>query len=385
MIRCGYIYSELLIILNMNVAMDPRFKYFINNRELKEQTIKRYTREIVLYSKSTGLTPTELVMEARNEQVKHPWMNDRKIPAHLNNHISFMESRKYAPYRIKNALNIIRTFYREFDIQLPKTIYKGEPASFYSSIDDLPGYNDIRKAITLSNLKYRAIISLMASSAFNVKDVRILRVSEFLEAIGIKPEDQCVNGSIQVPKNTEQYKNKLAIWRKKRRKSLIPHITFSTPESIHFILDYLNKYPPNSPDDFLFRSQRNPTKPSSDRAFQKYFQKINETAGWGKKGYTHYFTTRTLRKYFYNTLEQLRIPHLHIKIMMDNKVEDVDVEDLKESYKKAVPSLTFLEQINVLKREFDITKDPEYIKLQEKINNLEKLVQESLASPQKNF
>jgi integrase len=368
----------------MNISIDPRFKYFINTRELKEQTIKRYTREIVLYSESTGLTPTELIMEARNEQVKHPWMNDRKIPAHLNNHISFMESKNYAPYRIKNSLNIIRTFYKEFDIQLPKTKYKGEPASLYSNINDLPGYDDIRKAIILSNIKYRAIISLMASSALNVKDIRNIRISEFLEAIGIKSEEQNVKGIIKIPKNTEQYENKVAIWQRKRKKSLIPHITFSTPESIQLILDYLNKYPPESPEDFLFRSQRNTTKPSSDRAFQKYFQKINQTAGWEKKGYTHYFTTRTLRKYFKNTLEQLKIPHLHIKIMMGTKVEDVDIKALKESYTNAVPSLTFLEKTDILKREINITNDPEYIKLQEKVNNLEKIVQESLASLQKN-
>jgi site-specific recombinase XerC len=189
------IYTWSTIKIVMNISIDPRFKYFLNNRQLKEQTIKRYTRELVLYSESTGLSPTELIMEARNEQVKHPWINDRKLPSHLTNYISFMESRNYAPYRIKNAVNIIRTFYNEFDIQLPQTRYKGEPANSNSNIDDLPGYNDIRKAITLSNIKDRAIISLMTSSAMSVKDIRFIRVSEFLEAIGIKTEEQSVNGS----------------------------------------------------------------------------------------------------------------------------------------------------------------------------------------------
>ncbi|MGZ7068954.1 MAG: hypothetical protein ACXVHT_11670 [Methanobacterium sp.] len=362
----------------MNISIDPRFKYFLKTRELKEQTIKRYTRELVLYSESTGLPPNELIIEARNEQVKHPWMNDRKLPTHLTNHISFMESRNYAPYRIKNAMNIIRTFYKEFDIQLPKTKYKGEPASFYTNIDDLPGYEDIRKAITLSNIKYRAIISLMASSAMSVKDIRSIQVSEFLEALGIKPEEKSVNGSLYIPKNTEIDENRVAIWQRRKEKSLIQHVTFSSPESIHFILDYLGKYPPESTNDFLFRSQRNISKPSSDRAFQKYFQKINQAAGWKKKGYSHYFTTRMLRKYFINTMEQLKIPHRYIKIMMGNKVENVDIEVLEENYKIAVPSLTFLEKANVLQKEIDITTNPEYIKLLDKVNALEKIVQESI-------
>jgi acyl carrier protein len=362
----------------MNISIDPRFKYFLNNRELKDETIKRYTRELVLYCESTGLSPTELIMEARNEQVKHPWINDRNLPSHLTNYISFMESRNYAPYRIKNAVNIIRTFYNEFDIQLPQTKYKGEPASSNSNIDDLPGYDDIRKAITLSNIKYRAIISLMTSSAMSVKDIRFIRVAEFLEAIGIKPEEQSGNDYLIIPQNTEIDENRVAIWQRRSDKSLLFHVTFSTPESIHFILDYLNKYPPESPDDFLFRSQRNPTKPSSDRAFQKYFQKINQEAGWKKNGYTHYFTTKTLRKYFRNTLERLKIPHLHIRIMMGHNVKDVNIESLKESYKSAIPSLTFLEKVNILEKEIDITTNPEYIKLLEKVNTLEKMVKKSI-------
>lgn len=368
----------------MNITIDPRFKYFLKNRELKEQTIKRYTRELVLYSESTGLSPTELIMEARNEQVEHPWMNDRKLPSRLNNYISFMESRNYAPYRIKNALNIIRTFYTEFDIQLPSTRYKGEPASSNSNIDDLPGYDDIRKAMTLSNIKYRAIISLMASSAMSVKDIRSIRVEEFLEAIGTKPDEKKVNDPPYIPQNTEIDENRVAIWQRRREKTITPHVTFSTPESVHFILDYLDKYPPESHDDFLFRSQHNPKKPNSDRAFQKYFQKINQAARWKKKGYNHYFTTRTLKKYFNNTLERLKIPHLYIRIMMGHKVDfKLDIEALKKSYKSALPSLTFLEKSNVVEKELDITTNPEYIKLQDKVNNLEKIVQESLEGSQK--
>ena len=368
----------------MNIAIDPRFKYFLNNRQLKEETIKRYTRELVLYSESTGLTPTDLIMEARNEQVKHPWMNDRQLHSHFLNHISFMESRNYAPYRIKNAINIIRTFYKEFDIQLPKTKYKGEPASFYN-VDDLPGYNDIRKALTLSNIKYRAIISLMASSAMNVKDIKFIRVAEFLEAIGIKPEEKSINSSLNILQNAEIEENRVAIWKRRRERTGIPYVTFSTPESIHFIIDYLDKYPPESPDDFLFRSQLNITKPSSDRAFQKYFQKINQAAGWRKEGYNHYFTTRTLRKYFSNTLERLKIPYHYIRIMMGHKVRGVnqnyfklDIEALKESYIDALPSLTFLEKVSVLEKEIDISTDPGYIKLQDKVNTLEKIVKESI-------
>ena len=101
------------------IREDPKYKYFINTRQLADQTINRYTRELTLYTESTGLSPSELIEEARHEQINKPWMDERQLPLHLAEHINFMEDKDYAPYRIRIALNIIRTFYKEFSVHLP--------------------------------------------------------------------------------------------------------------------------------------------------------------------------------------------------------------------------------------------------------------------------
>ena len=79
------------------ILEDPRFKHFLNSRQLKEQTILRYTRELTLYKEFTGMTLTDLIAETREDQEKQPLMDDRRLSEHLFNHISFMEARDYSP------------------------------------------------------------------------------------------------------------------------------------------------------------------------------------------------------------------------------------------------------------------------------------------------
>jgi integrase len=373
--------------MNTSIKDDPKFNYFIQNRRLKPETIRRYTYELELYSESTSMKPEELIDEARKEQKEKEYMDERQLLPHLTNHINFMESKKYAPYRIKTSLKIIRSFYNQFEIILPKTPYKGEPSTFYLNVDELPGYEDIRKALTVSNIKYRAMITLMASSAMNIKDVRFLKVHEFIEAIkdGYKPRETGTNDSFHIPQRDEVDDETIGVWRRRREKTGVPHVTFSTPESIHLILDYLHQYQPESMDDYLFRSQdnpqnlerANPNKQCSSGSFQKYFIKINEAMGWEKKGYSHYFTSSSLRKFFSNTLQRLGIRDQFIRIMMGHKLDNVeqsyfkiDVKAMKDEYKNAVESLTFFK---VIPTEVDITKNPEFIKMRDELNYLKRM------------
>jgi hypothetical protein len=125
------------------IVEDKRYNYFLQSRDLKEQTIKRYTRELTIYTESTGMTLEELIDEAKQDQENEPWLDNRRVPGHLFNHVKYMESKNYSPYRIKNGLNIVRIFYNQFQITLPKIKFQGEPESFYQKVDDLPNHQDI--------------------------------------------------------------------------------------------------------------------------------------------------------------------------------------------------------------------------------------------------
>ena len=354
-----------------NVENDTKFNYFLTQRRLKPQTIARYTRELTLYSESTGKSLSDLIQESRDEQINVPWMSDRQLPQQLNQFIMFMESREYSPLRIQNALRIVRTFYNEFEIILPKTKYKAEPKNFHQSVDDLPGHTDIRTAMNLSNLKWKSIISLMASSGLSMIDVRELKVSDFLSAIG-------ADASGDIPQKDEVSTDKIPCWKLLRVKTGNPFVTFSTPESCHLILEYLHQHPPDGSDEYLFRSRQGTQLFSSQ--FQNQFANINRSAGWEKVGYTWYFTTKTLRKFFANTMGGLKIPHRDIRIMMGHKVDIVtqsyfkqNIPTLLESYKDAMPALTFFDQVQIVETEVDITKNPEFIKMRDELNYLKRM------------
>jgi hypothetical protein len=93
-----------------SIANDSKFKYFLSMKQLSPESLKSYTRELSIYSQVAGLSPSELIDEARQEEQKIPYMEDRKLPFHFQDFISFMEHKDYAPYRIKNAITIIRMF-----------------------------------------------------------------------------------------------------------------------------------------------------------------------------------------------------------------------------------------------------------------------------------
>jgi integrase len=352
--------------MTIKVDEDPKFQIFLKRKKRKEQTIARYTRELTLYSESTGMSLSKLIAEARDEQLDpdKPWMDDRQLEPHLLNFIQFMESRNYSPLRIQNAIRIIRSFYKNFQIVLPDTPYKAEPKNFHQEADDLPGKHDIKTAMNLSNLKWRGIISLMASSGLSMVDVRELKVSDFLKGLG-------VDDPSHIPQISE-VGDRIPCLKLVRVKTTHPFVTFCSTESRDLILTYLQLHPPENENDYLFRSNKG-TKLFSSQ-FQHQFAFINKAAGWNKTGYTWYFTTRTLRKYFANTLEGL-IPHRDIRRMMGHKQDDVTqsyfkqhIPTLLESYKKGMPELTFIERATTVEK--DLTKYPEYIQMQEEIHRL---------------
>lgn len=71
-------------------------------------------------------------------------MRQRNIKKYLLEYNEFLESKGYSPRTIVSAITITRTFYKEFDIQLPNQ--KLNRKYRQETIDDLPSIDEIRKA-----------------------------------------------------------------------------------------------------------------------------------------------------------------------------------------------------------------------------------------------
>jgi hypothetical protein len=92
-----------------------------------------------------------------------------------------MEEKDYSPVNIKNRITTVRTFYNEFEIQLPKQ--KNKSIKQIQRLEDLPGKDDIIHALKFADLKYQSIILLMACSGMGESEICNLKYSDFLKSI----------------------------------------------------------------------------------------------------------------------------------------------------------------------------------------------------------
>jgi integrase len=162
-------------------------------------------------------------------------------------------------------------------------------------------------------------------------------------------------------------------WKFTSIKTNSPSITFSTPESLTYLFDYLKLKPPEKLDTPLYRSNKYPTRSMSRSGFLKYFYELNKRCGFGKVGTMSKFRSHSLRKYFTTTLYHANINKLTIDWLLSHSVDSVtesyfksSILKLKEEYIKAIPF------ISIQDTKVHDLKSPEFVQLQEEIQQNKK-------------
>ena len=139
----------------------------------------------------TGMSPTELIDEAEEEEKNQIRSRHRKIKKYLNEFARYLETDEYAPGKkyseitIGRSLTDIKTFYHYFDIDTPKTNLKPENPP---RRDDLPTMDEIKKALRNINTRDKAMVILHLSSGMGSSEVRDLKTETFFKGLGI-PEN----------------------------------------------------------------------------------------------------------------------------------------------------------------------------------------------------
>nr|WP_319372508.1 hypothetical protein [uncultured Methanobacterium sp.] len=343
----------------MDILQDPKFKYFLKSKPRKKNTKLKYTKDIQHYINSTKKTPTELIQEAREEQIKYPWMDERSLPGYFDDFIIFLEKRGITKYSQKITIDSVKTFYHCFEIKTPAKTVLGVPENYYILYEDLPQHDAIRRIISLSNVQYRALFSFMASSAMNYSDATSINVSELISAINyyfkIRKQKFKVDGLDELYEINEKVKGITPVWRMWRFKTNKQHITFSSPESFNFIIDYFKDQPPADEDVPIFRAYKQQRK-TEYRAVAKYLHSMNKKL-WGDKkvGKFAFVTSKSFRTFFANEMEDAEVYYKHIRLMMGHKQAGVTQNYFKsnaakmlKSYLKGVHRLTFLEEVTVI-------------------------------------
>lgn len=376
----------------MDITKDPKFEYFIQTKPRKTMTEIKYARDLKLYTQSTGKTLEEHINEAREEQLNRPWMDGRSLPKYFKKFINFLDDRGITPYSQKLAIATVKHFYKTFEVDTPTISVEGVPENYYILYEDLPQHEDLRRLISSSTLRYRALFSFMASSAMNYSDATGISVRELVLAVNyyfkVTEQETRVDDLADLYKLKQKKVQIVPIWRMWRFKTGKQHITFSSPESLNFILDYLDEHPPSGEEVPIFRSYNNESTRMKYNTMNRYLANKNKQLGWKDKriGTYHYVTSKTFRTFFANEMEDEEIFEKHIRGMMGHKFQGVtqnyfksNVAKMLKSYLKGVHRLTFLEKVNTVTIESKESKE-----LREKIELIESvLIKEKIINANK--
>lgn len=367
----------------MDLSKDPLIKEYIQNHNLKPNTIARFTRGLTIYSELLNKTPEEWISEAEEEEEARIRMRKRKIKTYLLDFKDHLYAKDFSVLSAKTHMTSVRSLYREFDLELPRIIMKADTRQELR--DSIPTKENIEFALKLANIKYKAIILLMTSSGMGASEVISLSMNDFVSSLNddIKLSKKWMLDVDELIELVEEKRkqNPLMIptWNIIRIKTEMPYITFSTPESLTAILDYLKSDPPGSITDPLFR---NHGKPIQNIPFYTYFLRLNKKCGFGKPDRQSFFRSHSLRKYFATTISE-HIPKLKVDRMLGHRVDAItdsyfktNLPELKQSYIKAIPFISIEDtEVKVLESEDKkLLKElqAQRIKSDEKLERLER-------------
>ncbi|MBZ2166973.1 tyrosine-type recombinase/integrase [Methanobacterium spitsbergense] len=343
----------------MDIKSDRHFQDLIISRNLRKSSIKEYAKSLNQYCVFINKNPTELIEEAENQEDQQIRMKNRNIKRYILDYYKYLKDRNLRYNTIKKQLAVIKTFYHEYDIETPrfKLVEDEIPETVYST--DLPGHDEIKKILNNCNKKYQAIISTMASSGMGRAEIQHLKIKDFFSAINYSGNVEELNSIL----DTKDI-NHVASWKVFRIKTNMPYVTFSSPESIKLIVEYLlaSERRNMKIEDPLFTSIG--TRALTNPAFEGMFTTINRRCGFGKTGYHHYFSSHKLRKFFATTLTIHQVPKIYVDWMLGhkiNRVDDsyfkIDIEALKNEYIRILPYLMFREKVEVHRMESEDYKE----------------------------
>jgi integrase len=372
-------------LTDYDIKRDKLFKDFIRQKNIKQTTEKIYVRRLKFYCDFVGLRPKQLIEEAENE-IKNPDIlpRDRKIKSYMFDFIDYKRKKGKSDGLIGDIITTVKAFYNHFEVVLPKVETPSNRINQRKILEEIITKKHIKDAIKVCKPRDRAIILLQLSTGFRASEVRHLTYKDYLDALNdyiTVDEDDIFNIS-KIAKKIKNIENPIGTWRIQQIKTSKHIITFSTPESINAIADYLlirekeNK-PITNLKDPLFVTDKHNSR-ISENGYSYIFQRINQRAGFGRdyKGENkgkHFFTSHKLRKYFASVLYKNKLSQTKIDWMLGHSIKKVteayflaDIPTLKNQY------MELMDELSIENVETTVLTTPAYDSLIEKLDEKER-------------
>ncbi|UTB33428.1 MAG: hypothetical protein NKF70_04005 [Methanobacterium sp. ERen5] len=97
---------------------------FCQNRGLVKSSIRLYRIALQKYSDFTKMSLNELIEEAEAEEEDRVRLRNRKVKKYLMDFRSFLDSTDLSKNYKGHIIMLIRSFYNEYQIELPRTYQK---------------------------------------------------------------------------------------------------------------------------------------------------------------------------------------------------------------------------------------------------------------------
>lgn len=350
-------------------------------RSWSKNTIESYTTVINQYSKINNKSMIDLIQEAEDEEDSRIRKNKRKIKQRFNNFQIQLIKTGYTVKTIKLYIARIKSIYNYYEIELPQLqpINQTNKESF----KDILTKDEIKKILTNTNTKQRAIIIFGATTGLRISDIVKITLQDFLEAIQDEiPFHFDETNLFESLTKLEKVPNIVPTWRIISKKTKTEHITFNTPEATRFIIQMLKER--CMKEDITLESNLFGFK------YQTVLQSYNRLNTRLQLGYLPNnqgrFHSHGLRKYMCTSLVNNGADFLFVEFLAGHTLNPVqqsyyyaNPEKLKKWYVKYMDCLTFFENINVIDINSKEKQELEYLKQENKetlsrIKELEEMI-----------
>ena len=314
---------------NEQIRKDMKLRQMNTRKNLSENRKETYIRVLGRVHTLTGLTPTELIDLAKqeqkpriiNNQIDYKEIEDRTITNIQYELYEYLQEQGIANLTIKTELATYRAFLNEYNIQLPKNIDIQANAPLYET-GDLPNKKDILRAINSTNNKRnKALIYFLSSTGMRPIDARNLKIKDLLKGCSYYIGE---NATLQDLYNTnyEHIIPSFYFIPQKTRKHNNICCTFCSNEALNSILDYLKTRYKKQPNDYLFASREEGQIAHS--TYVGMFRSINDKEFGRNRFGERFFQAKYLRKYFITTCNQHSGDLLKVRLLAGHTISNID-------------------------------------------------------------
>lgn len=326
------------------IKKNTYFQKFIQERNIKTETIKSYQQTINKYTQYYQTNFDTLIQEAINEE------NNTNIPKRqrsiknrllqFRTHLKTETNLKTST--IKGHIQNLYALYGHFDIDLPRLPPLKETDKILTTYYDLPSKEHLRMAVDIAGIRIGSLILFMISSGTARTECANMTIQTFTDACKEYTNEETLPEIIEdLDNNIKPIVPTFYLYRQKTDK---PYYTFCTPETTNAIVEWLKLRLEVCEENNTELKFTDSLWGLNKRQISYHLANVNDELGLGFKGCYRFIRPHTLRKF---NASNLGLANEHIDLLQGrskSKIHETYIktnpEWLKKLYMNAMENMT---------------------------------------------